>query len=547
MATPTRLADPATVRGAVVSAVHKLDPRVQVRNPVMFVVLVASVLVTLRFAVNLAAGGGPGGVSFTGQVALWLWCTVLLANLAEAMAEGRGKARADSLRRTRGDATARRMRAGGGVEVVPASQLRPGDQVVVDAGEVVPGDGEVVEGTAPVDESAVTGESVPLVRAAGGDRSAVTAGTRVLSGRLRIRITAGPGQSLLDRMAALLEGAGRHRTPNELALSALLSALTVIFLVAVATAAPFVVRAGRRPEVVTLVALAVSLIPTTIGALLPAIGIAAMDRMVRRNVLAASVRAVEAAGGVDTLLVDRTGRQVGEGGAGVPGDHFDRLRRMGIRTVLATADNPLTAAAVASEAGVDDFLAQATPERKLELIRAEQAGGRVIAVTGHGTGDAPTLAQADVGVAMRSGAVAAREAADMVDLDSNPAKLTEIVEIGKQVLVTRGSLTVFSVATDLAKCLAVVPALFAATWPVLDRLDVLGLASPRSAVLSAVIFNALVIAALIPLALRGVRLRPVPATALLRRNLLVYGVGGLLVAFAGIKLADLAVNLLHLT
>jgi potassium-transporting ATPase ATP-binding subunit len=678
MPTPAKLSEPAIVRGAAAAAFRKLDLRVQARNPVMFVVLVGSVLVTLRFGVNLVAGGGPGGVSFTGQVALWLWFTVLFANFAEAMAEGRGKAQADELRRARRDTTARRLRADGAAEVVAASQLRAGDQVTVDAGEVIPGDGEVAEGIASVDESAITGESAPVIREAGGDRSAVTGGTRVLSDRIRVRITAEPGRSFLDRMIALVEGAERQKTPNEIALSILLSVLTIIFLVAVATVAPFAVYSGHRAEVVVLIALLVCLIPTTIGALLSAIGIAGMDRMVQHNVLASSGRAVEAAGDVDTLLLDKTGtitlgnRQatellpmpgvevaeladaaqlsslsdetpegrsivvlakqryglrgrellerrarfvrftaqtrmsgadldgrhvrkgaadavvawVKEQGGDVPGeldgvvegiaraggtplvvadgtrtlgvvqlkdvvkggirDRFDQLRRMGIRTVMITGDNPLTAAAIASEAGVDDFLAQATPERKLELIRAEQGGGKLIAMTGDGTNDAPALAQADVGVAMNTGTVAAKEAGNMVDLDSNPTKLIEIVEIGKQLLITRGSLTTFSIANDVAKYFAIIPALFAATYPVLDRLNVLRLASPRSAVLSAVVFNALVIVALIPLALRGVRFRPVSATALLRRNLLVYGLGGLVLPFAGIKLIDLAVNLLGL-
>ena len=675
MATPTKLFEPAIVRGAAASAFGKLDPRIQARNPVMFVVLVGSVLVTLRFVVNLVNGGGPGGISFTGQVALWLWFTVLFANFAEAMAEGRGKAQADALRRTRRDTTARRLRADGATEVVPASALRAGDQVTVEAGEVIPGDGEIVEGIASVDESAITGESAPVIREAGGDRSAVTGGTRVLSDWIRVRVTAEPGKSFLDKMIALVEGAERQKTPNEIALSILLSVLTIIFLIAVVTLQPFAVYSGGRADVVVLIALLVCLIPTTIGALLSAIGIAGMDRMVQHNVLAMSGRAVEAAGDVDTLLLDKTGtitlgnrqatdliplpgveaaelvdaaqlsslsdetpegrsivvlakeryglrgrdlleqrarfvpftaqtrmsgadvdgRQVRKGatdavvawveehGGDVPGeldpivegiargggtplvvadgaralgvihlkdivkggmrDRFDQLRRMGIRTVMITGDNPLTAAAIASEAGVDDFLAQATPERKMELIRAEQGGGKLIAMTGDGTNDAPALAQADVGVAMNTGTVAAKEAGNMVDLDSNPTKLIEIVEIGKQLLITRGSLTTFSIANDVAKYFAIIPALFAATYPVLDRVNVLRLDSPQSAVLSAVIFNALIIVALIPLALRGVRFRPVTATALLRRNLLVYGLGGIVLPFVGIKLIDLAVNL----
>jgi potassium-transporting ATPase ATP-binding subunit len=677
MATPQRLFEPAIVRGAIVSAFRKLDPRVQARNPVMFVVLVGSVLVTLRFLVNLFSGGGPGGVSFTGQVALWLWFTVLFANFAEAMAEGRGKAQADELRKTRRDTTARRLRDDGTIEVVPASQLRAGDQVTVDAGEVIPGDGEVVEGIASVDESVITGESAPVIRESGGDRSAVTGGTRVLSDWIRVRITAEPGRSFLDKMIAFVEGAERQKTPNEIALSILLSVLTIIFLIAVVTLQPFAVYSGRQAEVVVLIALLVCLIPTTIGALLSAIGIAGMDRMVQHNVLAMSGRAVEAAGDVTTLLLDKTGtitlgnrqatelialpgvdvaelvdaaqlsslsdetpegrsivilakekyglrgrdlleqrvlfvpftaqtrmsgadldgRSVRKGaadavidwveqGGSVPGeldpivegisrgggtplvvaegtrtlgvihlkdivkggmrDRFDELRRMGIRTVMITGDNPLTAAAIASEAGVDDFLAQATPERKMELIRTEQAGGKLIAMTGDGTNDAPALAQADVGVARNTGTVAAKEAGNMVDLDSNPTKLIEVVEIGKQLLITRGSLTTFSIANDVAKYFAIIPALFAATYPVLDRLNILRLDSPQSAVLSAVIFNALIIVALIPLALRGVRFRPVSATALLRRNLFVYGLGGIMLPFLGIKLIDLAVNLFRL-
>jgi len=678
MAMQQRLFEPAIVRGAAVSAVRKLDPRVQLRNPVMFVVAVGSVLVTLRFVVNLVQGGGPGGRSFTGQIALWLWFTVLFANFAEAMAEGRGKAQADELRKTRKDTVATRLRADGTTEQVPAASLHKGDEVMVEAGEVIPGDGEVVEGIASVDESAITGESAPVIREAGGDRSAVTGGTKVLSDWIRVRITSEPGKSFLDRMIALVEGAARQKTPNEIALSILLAILTIIFLAAVVTLQPFAVYSGRRADVVILIALLVCLIPTTIGALLSAIGIAGMDRMVQHSVLAMSGRAVEAAGDVNTLLLDKTGtitlgnRQASEflplpgvdlnelvdaaqlsslsdetpegrsivvlakeryglrgrellerkaqfipftaqtrmSGADLDGrrirkgaadavttwvaeqggqlppqlrgmveeiarsggtplvvadggralgviylkdvvkggmrDRFDQLRRMGIRTVMITGDNPLTAAAIASEAGVDDFLAQATPERKLELIRTEQAGGKLIAMTGDGTNDAPALAQADVGVAMNTGTVAAKEAGNMVDLDSNPTKLIEIVEIGKQLLITRGSLTTFSIANDVAKYFAIIPALFAATYPALDRLNILRLETPQSAVLSAVIFNALIIVALIPLALRGVRFRAVSATAMLRRNLLIYGLGGIVLPFAGIKLIDIVIHAIRL-
>ena len=675
---PRKLLEPGIVRAAAVSAIRKLNPRVQLRNPVMFVVEVGSVLVTLRFVINLVNGGGPGGRSFTGQVALWLWFTVLFANFAEAMAEGRGKAQADQLRRTRKQTTARRLRQDGTTEAVPAVALRKGDEVMVEAGEIIPGDGEVVEGIASVDESAITGESAPVIREAGGDRSAVTGGTKVLSDWIRVRITSEPGRSFLDRMIALVEGAERQRTPNEIALSILLSVLTIIFLFAVVTLQPFAVYSGRRADVVVLVALLVCLIPTTIGGLLSAIGIAGMDRMVQQNVLAMSGRAVEAAGDVNTLLLDKTGtitlgnrqataflplpgvqmeqlvdaaqlsslsdetpegrsivvlakerynlrgrellerrarfvpfsaytrmsgadldgrsvrkgaaeavvRWVREQGGKIPPeldpivdrvardggtplvvasndrvlgviqlkdvvkggmrDRFDQLRRMGIRTVMITGDNPLTAAAIASEAGVDDFLAQATPENKLDLIKREQAGGKLVAMTGDGTNDAPALAQADVGVAMNTGTVAAKEAGNMVDLDSNPTKLIEVVEIGKQLLITRGALTTFSIANDVAKYFAIIPALFAATYPVLDRINVLRLSTPESAVLSAVIFNALVIIALVPLALRGVHFQAVGAAALLRRNLLIYGLGGLILPFIGIKLIDLLVHFIHL-
>ncbi|MFC6087780.1 potassium-transporting ATPase subunit KdpB [Saccharothrix lopnurensis] len=639
---------------ALPDAVRKLHPRRQARNPVMFVVWVGSALVTV-FAV-----ADPD--VFTASVAVWLWLTVLFANGAEAVAEGRGKARAEALRRTRRDTAARLLDG----RTVPGSELRPGDLVVVGPGEVVPGDGDVVEGIASVDESAVTGESAPVVRESGGDRSAVTGGTTVLSDRIVVRVTTEPGATFVDRVIALVEGARRQKTPNEIALSTLLSALTVVFLLAVVALQPFAVHSGGEQSVVVLTALLVCLIPTTIGALLSAIGIAGVDRLVRRNVLATSGRAVEAAGDVDTLLLDKTGtitlgnrratdllpaagvagtelarvarlasladgtpegrsvvelcaeryglageptereragepvpfsartrtsgvdldgRRLRKGAAsafavdgptravvdeisalgGTPlvvaeddrvlgvvrltdvvkpgmGERFAELRAMGIRTVMVTGDNPLTARAIATEAGVDDFLAEATPEDKLALVRREQEGGRLVAMTGDGTNDAPALAQADVGVAMNSGTSAAKEAGNLVDLDSDPTKLIEIVGIGKQLLITRGALTTFSVANDLAKYFAVLPAMFAAVHPQLDALNVMRLASPQSAILSAVVFNALVIVALVPLALRGVRYRPAGAAALLRRNLLVYGLGGVVTPFAGIWLIDLLVR-----
>ncbi|EWC60274.1 Potassium-transporting ATPase B chain [Actinokineospora spheciospongiae] len=641
-------------------ALRKFHPRHQVRNPVMFVVWVGSLLVT-AFAV-----GDPS--TFTVTVAVWLWFTVLFANLAEAVAEGRGKAQADSLRRTKQDAVARRLRADGTEERVPGTELRVGDRVVVEAGEVVPGDGDVVEGIASVDESAITGESAPVVREAGGDRCAVTGGTTVLSDRVVVRISTKPGESFVDRMIALVEGAQRQKTPNEIALTILLSTLTVIFLLAVVALQPFAIFSGGEQSVLVLTALLVCLIPTTIGALLSAIGIAGMDRLVQRNVLATSGKAVEAAGDIDTLLLDKTGtitfgnrratdfhpvdgadlaelaaaarlssladgtpegrsvidlcverhglpaeasehektgefvpftaqtrmsgidldgRAVRKGAAsgfalsaeasaivddignegGTPlvvadGDRvlgvirmsdvvkpgmaarFAELRAMGIRTVMVTGDNPLTARAIAAEAGVDDFLAEAKPEDKLALIRAEQEGGRLVAMTGDGTNDAPALARADVGVAMNTGTSAAKEAGNMVDLDSDPTKLIEVVEIGKQLLITRGALTTFSVANDLAKYFAILPAMFAAIYPQLGGLNVMRLATPESAILSAVVFNALIIVVLIPLALRGVRYRPSGASALLRRNLLVYGVGGIATPFLGIWLVDLLVRLI---
>ncbi|MFC9019681.1 potassium-transporting ATPase subunit KdpB [Streptomyces albidoflavus] len=660
---------------ALPAALRKLDPRVMVKSPVMFVVLVGSVVTT-----GLALADPTDW--FGWAVAAWLWLTTLFANLAEAVAEGRGKAQAEALRGARTGVVARRL-AGGREERVPGTGLRVGDLVVCEAGDVVPGDGDVVEGVASVDESAITGESAPVIRESGGDRSAVTGGTRVLSDRIVVRITTGPGETFLDRMIGLVEGAARHKTPNETALNILLASLTLVFLLAVVTLKPFAVHAGADDEtsVIVLTALLVCLIPTTIGALLPAIGIAGMDRLVRRNVVAGSGRAVEAAGDVSTLLLDKTGtvtlgdrravalravrgvaedelaraarlssladetpegrsvvtlteREYGlgspgeeapagarwvafsartrmsgvdldglrvrkgatasvvawveESGGPVAGDaraladriaeaggtpllvavedvrgrrvlgvvhlkdvvkegmreRFAELRRMGIRTVMITGDNPLTARAVAEEAGVDDFLAEATPEEKLALIRREQANGQLVAMTGDGTNDAPALAQADVGVAMNTGTSAAKEAGNMVDLDSDPTKLIEIVATGKQLLITRGALTTFSLANDVAKYFAIIPALFAAAYPSLDRLNIMGLASPESAILSAVIFNALIIVALVPLALRGVRYRPAGADRMLRRNLGVYGLGGLVAPFLGIKLIDLLLSLL---
>jgi K+-transporting ATPase ATPase B chain len=643
----------------------------------MFVVEVGSVLVTalwLRDVVVPAPGAPP--TWFTFAVGLWLWFTVLFANLAEAVAEGRGKAQAAALRRTRTDTEARRLVDGREVKVA-ATLLRKGDRVVVEAGQIIPGDGEIVEGIASVDESAITGESAPVIRESGGDRSAVTGGTKVLSDRIVIRISADPGESFLDRMIALVEGAARQKTPNELALHILLVGLTIIFLAACVTLVPLAAFAGITLSVTAMVALLVCLIPTTIGGLLSAIGIAGMDRLLRKNVLAMSGRAVEAAGDVDVLLLDKTGtitlgnrmatelvpapdvellalaeaaqlasladetpegrsivvlakerhglraRELGGTHAFVPftaqtrmsgcdvdgriirkgavdavarhvealggklpaqvaeaaahigdsggtplavsdGAHvlglihlkdvvkggikerFERFRAMGIRTVMITGDNPRTAAAIAREAGVDDFLAEATPEAKLRLIRDEQAKGKLVAMTGDGTNDAPALAQADVGVAMNTGTQAAKEAGNMVDLDSNPTKLLEVVEVGKQLLMTRGVLTTFSIANDVAKYFAILPALFVAAYPELAPLDVMHLASPWSAILSAVIFNALIIVALIPLALKGVRYRPVGASALLRRSLLVYGVGGVVAPFLGIKLIDLGLSALHL-
>ena len=691
------LFDPTILGPAVGGALRKLDPRTLWRNPVMFAVAIVSAATTTLFVRDLFAGSGAG---FSGQISLWLWFTVLFANFAEAVAEGRGKAQAASLRRTQSQAVAKRLASAGETqwEEMPAAQLQVGDMVLVEAGDLIPSDGDVIEGIASVDESAITGESAPVIRESGGDRSAVTGGTRVLSDRIKVRITASQGSTFLDRMIRLVEGAERQKTPNEIALNILLAGMTIIFLLATVTIPSFSAYAGGRVGVVVLIALFVCLIPTTIGALLSAIGIAGMDRLVKFNVLAMSGRAVEAAGDVDTLLLDKTGtitlgnRQATEflplpgveereladnaqlaslsdetpegrsivvlakeryairdrdmaplnakfipfsaqtrisgidiegvairkgavdavlshvgGGASGPvrlsaaaiatappaaavsraareltqiadriarqggtplavarndrllgvihlkdivkggiRERFAELRRAGIRTVMITGDNPLTAAAIAAEAGVDDFLAQATPEDKLKLIRSEQAGGKLVAMCGDGTNDAPALAQADVGVAMQTGTMAAREAGNMVDLDSDPTKLLEIVAIGKQLLITRGALTTFSIANDVAKYFAIIPALFLAFYPQLAALNIMRLGTPQSAILSAIIFNALIIIVLIPLSLTGVRYRPMSAASMLRRNLMIYGVGGLIVPFPGIKLIDLVVNAIGL-
>jgi len=680
------LLEPSIVRRAILDSFRKLDPRHMVRNPVMFVTEVGSVLTTCLF-VQALLGKGEAPAGFIFAVSVWLWFTVLFANFAEAMAEGRGKAQADALRRARKELVAKFLSPphyGAGWAPVPARMLHMGDAVLVEAGDLIPCDGEVIEGIASVDESVITGESAPVIRESGGDRSAVTAGTRVLSDWLVVRVGAEEGETFLDRMIAMVEGAKRQRTPNEIALSILLAALTIVFLLSVATLLPFslysVKAAGQgQPVTVTvLVALLVCLIPTTIGGLLSAIGIAGMDRMIQANVIATSSRAVEAAGDVDVLLLDKTGtitlgnRQatafipapgvspeeladaaqlasladetpegrsivvlakekhglrgrdvhrlgatfvpfsaqtrmsgvdldgrvirkgaadavaafVADRGGRIPDEvtasvdgvakaggtplvvadgsrvlgviqlkdvvkggireRFAELRQMGIKTVMITGDNQLTAAAIAAEAGVDDFLAEATPETKLRLIRELQGGGRLVAMTGDGTNDAPALAQADVAVAMNSGTQAAKEAGNMVDLDSNPTKLVEVVEIGKQLLMTRGSLTTFSIANDVAKYFAIIPAMFVATYPQLGALNVMGLATPASAVMSAVIFNALIIIALIPLALRGVAYRPIGAAALLRRNLLLYGLGGIVAPFVGIKMIDLFLSALRL-
>jgi K+-transporting ATPase ATPase B chain len=675
MAEKQSLWNPAIFGQAAVGALTKLDPRTMLKNPVMFVVEVGSVLTT-ALLIEDALHHQP--ISFNLQITLWLWFTVLFANFAEAMAEGRGKAQADTLRKAKGETMAYRYKADGSTEAVSSSMLRAGDVIKVEAGQFIAGDGEVIEGVASVDESAITGESAPVIREAGGDRSAVTGGTRVLSDWIKIKITSNPGETFLDRMIALVEGAERQKTPNEIALSILLAGLTIIFLLAVATLQPFAIYSHAPQTIFVLVSLLVCLIPTTIGGLLSAIGIAGMDRLVQYNVLAMSGRAVEAAGDVNTLLLDKTGtitlgnRQATEffpapdisterladaaqlasfsdetpegrsivvlakekynlrgrdlanmrvefvpfsaqtrmSGVDLPGtsirkgsadaiarfleqqggsmprkvtdkveeiarlggtplvvaenttalgvvylkdivkgglkDRLARLRAMGIRTIMITGDNPLTAAVIAREAGVDDFLAEAKPKDKMDLIKREQAKGKLVAMTGDGTNDAPALAQADVGVAMNSGTQAAKEAGNMVDLDSNPTKLIEIVEIGKQLLMTRGALTTFSIANDVAKYFAIIPAMFAGVFPVLNALNIMGLSTPHSAILSAVIFNALIIVALIPLALKGVKYAPKSAAALLRRNLLVYGVGGIIVPFIGIKAIDVVLTALHL-
>ncbi|MDX6694588.1 MAG: potassium-transporting ATPase ATP-binding subunit [Blastocatellia bacterium] len=668
--------DAGIVKLALLHALVKLNPRTMMKNPVMFVVEVGSVMTTLFLIRDIATGAS--GTGFSIQITLWLWFTALFANFAEAMAEGRGKAQADALRKAKTETTANRLLRDGQMEIVSALELRKADIVVVSAGEFIPGDGEIIEGVASVDESAITGESAPVIREAGGDRSAVTGGTRVLSDKIKVRITSNPGETFIDRMIALVEGAERQKTPNEIALNILLAGLTIIFLLAVVTLQPFAIYSNAGQSIFVLVALLVCLIPTTIGGLLSAIGIAGMDRLIQHNVLAMSGRAVEAAGDINTLLLDKTGtitlgnrrasefiplqgvsetelsdaaqlssladetpegrsivvlakelcslrgrelalpaatfipftaqtrmsgvdmdgreirkgaadaieKYVGSNGAqatnelreiveriarsgGTPlvvadnrrplgvihlkdivkggmRERFDQLRAMGIKTVMMTGDNPLTAASIADEAGVDDFLAEATPEDKMALIKREQAGGKLVAMTGDGTNDAPALAQADVGVAMNTGTQAAKEAGNMVDLDSNPTKLIEVVEIGKQLLMTRGALTTFSIANDVAKYFAIIPAMFTVAFPVLRALNVMGLATPQSAVLSAVIFNALIIIALIPLALRGVEYRAMSAAALLRRNLLIYGLGGLVVPFIGIKLIDMLITAIGL-
>ena len=672
----TSFGDRKILRNAIRDSVLKLDPRLMIKNPVMFVVEVGAVITLVVLVSNLVQHHGE--FRFGLQITLWLWFTVLFANFAEAMADGRGKAQAETLRKARAETEARKLHEDGTTEMLPSSRLRAGDVVLVAACEFIPGDGEVIEGVASVDESAITGESAPVIRESGGDRSAVTGGTRVLSDEIKVRITSNPGETFLDRMISLVEGASRQKTPNEIALNILLAGLTIIFLLAVVTLQPFAIYSGAPQSIFALISLLVCLIPTTIGGLLSAIGIAGMDRLIQRNVIAMSGRAVEAAGDVDVLLLDKTGtitlgnreatafhaapgvtevdlanaaqlasfadetpegrsivvlakekyglrgrelaphnplfipfsaqtrmsgvdmdgreirkgapeaikRYIAEKGQEVPQEvqahvdrvaksggtpllvaanfrvygtieltdivkggireRFDHLRAMGIRTMMITGDNPLTAAAIARQAGVDDFLAEAKPEDKMALIRHEQAKGKLVAMTGDGTNDAPALAQADVGVAMNTGTQAAKEAGNMVDLDSNPTKLIEIVEIGKQLLITRGALTTFSVANDVAKYFAIIPAMFAGTFPLLGALNVMKLRTPESAILSAVIFNALIIIGLIPLALRGVRYRPLGAAALLRRNMFIYGLGGVIAPFLGIKLIDILVSWLRL-
>lgn len=668
--------DGKIISQALVDSIKKLSPHTMLKNPVMFVVEVGAAFLTVKLLLSLI--GDATGFGFEIQITLWLWFTVLFANFAEAMAEGRGKAQADTLRKAKTETNAKRLKSKGETEIVPAPDLRKGDVILVEAGEFIAGDGEVIEGVASVDESAITGESAPVIRESGGDRSAVTGGTKVLSDWIKVRISSNPGETFIDRMIALVEGAARQKTPNEIALNILLAGLTIIFLLAVVTLQPFAVYSDAAQTIFVLISLLVCLIPTTIGGLLSAIGIAGMDRLIQHNVLAMSGRAVEAAGDVNTLLLDKTGtitlgnRQASEfiplkgvdekrlaaaaqlsslsdetpegrsivflakekygvngntqlaesaefipftaqtrmSGVNLNGreirkgavdaiekyvstngfqtskelretveriaksggtplvvadsklplgviylkdivkggmrERFTQLRQMGIKTVMITGDNPLTAASIASEAGVDDFLAEATPEDKMALIKREQADGKLVAMTGDGTNDAPALAQADVGVAMNTGTQAAKEAGNMVDLDSDPTKLIEVVEIGKQLLMTRGALTTFSIANDVAKYFAIIPAMFAATFPVLNALNIMNLATPQSAILSAVIFNALVIVALIPLALRGVKYRALSASALLQRNLLIYGLGGLIVPFIGIKIIDLIITALGL-
>lgn len=668
--------DKKIVKQALADSFKKLNPRRMAKNPVMLVVEIGAVLVTIQMFRGILGMTGSSNFLFEIQITLWLWFTVLFANFAEAMAEGRGKAQADTLRKAKTETTANLLKENGEIEIVSASQLRRDDVVIVSAGEFIPGDGEIIEGVASVDESAITGESAPVIRESGGDRSAVTGGTRVLSDQIKIRITANAGETFLDKMISLVEGAERKKTPNEIALNILLSGLTIIFLLAVVTLQPFAIYSNAKQTIFVLVSLLVCLIPTTIGGLLSAIGIAGMDRLVQHNVLAMSGRAVEAAGDVNTLLLDKTGtitygnRQAAEfiplpninekqlaeaaqlssladetpegrsivalanqkfglttptlqtpefipftaqtrmSGVNFNGtqirkgavdaiekyvassgnqspkelreivekiakqggtplvvannqkplgviylkdvvktgmkERFDQLRAMGIKTVMITGDNPLTAASIAKEAGVDDFLAEATPEDKMKLIKSEQSQGKLVAMTGDGTNDAPALAQADVGVAMNTGTQAAKEAGNMVDLDSNPTKLIEIVEIGKQLLMTRGALTTFSIANDVAKYFAIIPAMFLVTFPELQSLNIMGLKSPESAILSAVIFNAIIIILLIPLALRGVKYIPMAASALLQRNLLIYGFGGLIVPFLGIKIIDSIITFLGL-